>query len=50
MPGACESLSVAGQIMVTATQRLQLEEFSQEARTHLIQSAKSLLEATLKVK
>ena len=49
MPPACEMLGVSGKEMVTATQRVHLENFSPESRRHLIRTAKDVLEGTLKV-
>ena len=49
MPSACELLTVAGSNFVTASQRVDAENFSHGARRHLIRSAKDVLEGTLKV-
>ena len=50
MPEACELLRVAGHNLVTATQRVHLNDFDRPSREHLVIIARSLLEATLKVK
>lgn len=49
MPKACELLSIAGQGLVTASQRVHMENFSTQGRRHLIRTAKDVLEGTLKV-
>ena len=49
MPKATEALSVAGCNLVTASQRLLVENYSSEARRHLVRTAKDVLEGTLKV-
>ena len=50
MPGACELLSVAGQGIVAASQRIHIEGLTAPARKNLIRTAKDVLEGTLKVK
>ena len=49
MPGARELLSVAGQGIVTASQRIHIEGLTAPARKNLIRTAKDVLEGTLKV-
>ena len=50
MPGACELLTVAGQEVLTAAQRISVEGFTLPARKHLIRAARDVLEGTLKVR
>ncbi|XP_070540271.1 uncharacterized protein [Ptychodera flava] len=49
IPLSCETVSLAGKDILLATQRLQVDSQSKEARNSLVKAARNVLEGTMKV-